>query len=165
MEQIQKFVFINYSNNEYLQQFHGKAIALDIRDHHAPFPSLFIIHEMQVHAYYPFQTTPPDLPDDITWQDWVLAYGVFDDVSGHFHQDRLPVNHKNSVEQQLQFPRQFQSKTSGNGGTHALELNENVIADILAATHAMPSWKACPVEGTSWTGTAKENIQKYLSIP
>jgi hypothetical protein len=27
----------------------------------------------------------------------------------------------------------------------------------------MPSWKACQVEGTSWTGTAQENIQKYVS--
>jgi len=27
----------------------------------------------------------------------------------------------------------------------------------------MPSWKACEVEGTSWTGTAEENIQKYIS--
>jgi hypothetical protein len=117
MKQIQKFVFINYSNDDNLRQFHGKAIALDIRYHHAPFPSLFIIHEMRVRGSYPFQSTPPDLPDDITWQDWVQEYGVFDNVSGCFHREQLPVNHKDSVEQQLQ----FQSKKSGDGvpsGTH-----------------------------------------------
>jgi len=44
-----------------------------------------------------------------------------------------------------------------------LALNPDVIADILAATRAMPSWKACQMEGTGWTGTAEENIQKYVS--
>jgi len=28
---------------------------------------------------------------------------------------------------------------------------------------AMLSWKACQVEGTSWTGMAEENILKYVS--
>jgi len=27
----------------------------------------------------------------------------------------------------------------------------------------MPSWKACQMDGTSWAGTAEENIQKYVS--
>jgi hypothetical protein len=53
---------------------------------------------------------------------------------------------------------------SSGSGTRHLELNEKVIADILAATHAMPSWKECEMEGTSWTGTAEENKQKYLSM-
>jgi hypothetical protein len=42
-------------------------------------------------------------------------------------------------------------------------MNADVIAEILTATHAMPSWKACQVDGTSWTGTAQENIEKYVS--
>jgi hypothetical protein len=50
-----------------------------------------------------------------------------------------------------------------SSGTRKLELNADVIADILAATHAMPSWKACQMENTSWSGTADENIQKYVS--
>ena len=48
--------------------------------------------------------------------------------------------------------------TSSKPGTYKLELNDNVIADTLTATRAMPSWKACEIEGTSWTGTAEENI-------
>jgi hypothetical protein len=43
-------------------------------------------------------------------------------------------------------------------------LNADVITDILTATCAMLSWKACQIEGMSWTGTAEENIQKYASI-
>lgn len=50
-----------------------------------------------------------------------------------------------------------------SAGEYPLDpLDEDVIAEILAATHAMPSWKDCE-GGKSWTGTAEENIQKYLS--
>lgn len=34
---------------------------------------------------------------------------------------------------------------------------------ILAATRAMPSWKACQMEGASWSGTTEENIEKCVS--
>ena len=166
--QIQKFVFINYSNSNCisLQPFHGKAIALDIKDHHAPLPSLFIIHEMRVRGFNPFQTVTPNVPDDIAWQDWILTNGIFDNVSGSFHHDGPPVNSNNHGSKQLQL--QFQPTTTSSNdmpfGTHPLELNDKVISDILAATYAMPSWKACQIENTSWTGTAEENRQKYLSI-
>jgi len=43
-------------------------------------------------------------------------------------------------------------------------LNANAITDILTVTRAMPSWKACQLENTSWKGTAEENIQKYVSL-
>ena len=51
--QIQKFVFINYADEPSLSKFHGKAVALDIKDHHALFPSLFIIHEMRIQGFHP----------------------------------------------------------------------------------------------------------------
>jgi len=40
------FVFVNYSDEQELQEFHGTVFGIDIDDRHAPFPSLFIIHEM-----------------------------------------------------------------------------------------------------------------------
>jgi hypothetical protein len=45
MKQAKKFVLIDYSDHYYddIQPYHGKAIALDIADKYAPFPSLFII--------------------------------------------------------------------------------------------------------------------------
>lgn len=48
-------------------------------------------------------------------------------------------------------------------GSHKVQFNSGVIADILAATHAMPSWKACQMENTSWSGTTDENIQRDVS--
>ncbi|KAG2039680.1 hypothetical protein BDR03DRAFT_950837 [Suillus americanus] len=162
---IRKFVFVNFSGKPSLQQFHGKAIALDIRDHHAPFPSLFIIHEMRVRGFHPFQPVTPAIPDDIPWQDWISSHGVFNDVSGTFNRDGPLDNGNNlSVQPQLQFqPTTSIGDASSGPGRRTLALNAEVISDILAATHAMPSWRACQMEGTSWSGTAEENTQKYVS--
>ncbi|KIL62167.1 hypothetical protein M378DRAFT_81621 [Amanita muscaria Koide BX008] len=157
---IRKFVFINYSGHEYLQQFHGKAIAIDIKDRYAPFPSLFIIHEMRVRGFHPFQPVAPTVPDDILWQDWISSGQVFDNASNSFKHDSLPPN-DNDRSAEAQLP--FHPMTTASSSQRTLALNADVIADILAATRAMPSWKACEVEGTSWTGTAEENIQKYIS--
>ncbi|KAF9474136.1 hypothetical protein BDN70DRAFT_936897 [Pholiota conissans] len=60
---------------------------------------------------------------------------------------------------------QFQPTTPSTGDTFSggrrLAQNADVIADILTATRESPSWKACRIEGTSWAGTAEENIEKY----
>jgi hypothetical protein len=42
------------------------------------------------------------------------------------------------------------------------ELNDNVIAEIVVAAHAQPSWKACDLDNMTWEGTAEENTKKYL---
>jgi hypothetical protein len=166
IKQVKKFVLIDYSDHYYddIQPYHGKAIALDIADRHAPFPSLFIIHEMRVRGYHPFHDTNPGVPDNdaIDWQDWVKTHGIWDNTRSHFHRHRL---HNHGAPELPQTPS---ITTSGGGessasGTRPLELNKKVIADILAATHAMPSWKECEMEGTRWMGTAEENKQKYLS--
>jgi hypothetical protein len=166
IKQAKKYVLINYSDRYYddLQPYHGKAIALDIADKRAPFPSLFVIHEMHVCGYRPFHDTSPDVPNDnaINWQDWVITSGVWDNTESQFRCHGL---HTSGAPELPQKPSMI---TSGGGepsasGTRCLELNEKVIADILAATRAMPSWKECEMEGTSWTGTAEENTQKYLS--
>jgi hypothetical protein len=64
-KQIRRFVFVNYSGESALQQFHGKAIALDITDRYAIFPSLFIIHEMRVRGHHPLGPVCPVMPDAI----------------------------------------------------------------------------------------------------
>jgi hypothetical protein len=164
-EQVQKFILINYSDNPILRPFHGKAIAIDIMDHHAPFPSIFIIHEMRVRGHNPFQPVVHDVPDNLPWQDWVLSDGVFDNISGSFKREKPPrkPNNNTSAQAQLQFQPMTTSAGGAPSGRRTLALNADTITDILAATHAMPSWKACQMEGTSWTGTAEENIQKYVS--
>ncbi|KIJ50474.1 hypothetical protein M422DRAFT_159636 [Sphaerobolus stellatus SS14] len=156
-----KFIFINYSGTRLLEEFHGKAVALDINDRYAPFPSIFIIHEMRVRGFNPFQPITYDIPDTVPWQDWILSDGVFDEASNSFIRDLPPANNEPDLGGS---PPQLQPTTSAGGGGNTLELNADVINTILAATRAMPSWKACQMEGTSWDGTAEENIQKYASV-
>jgi len=161
--QIRKFVLINYSNRPYLRPWHGKAIALDIRDHHAPFPSLFIINEMRVRGFHPFEPISPAISHDLSWQDWISLGGVFDDTTGSFNRSPLPDNGNGNNGDSAQPQLPLTSAAGGSSVGLTLELNSDVIAEILSVTRAMPSWKACQMEGTSWTGTAKENIEKYVS--
>lgn len=90
-----------------------------------------------------------------------MSDAVFNSGSGHFNRDRLPCNRNHGASVQPQ----PEPTTTGAGGmpSTGLALNEDVINEILAATRALPSWKACQLEGTSWTGTAEENIEKYIS--
>ncbi|KAG6835003.1 hypothetical protein H0H93_005678 [Arthromyces matolae] len=162
---LRKFIFINYSQRPELQDFHGKAVGLDINDVHAPFPSLFIIHEMRVRGFHPFQPLAPIVSDDMPWQDWIVSEGVFNDATNSFHRRKLPNQVRPSHEfAQVQLQPSHETTTTSVPGQHRIELNANVIEEILAATYASPSWKACMVEGTSWTGTAEENVEKYKAI-
>ncbi|KAK1223047.1 hypothetical protein PQX77_014083 [Marasmius sp. AFHP31] len=138
-----------------------KAIGLDINERYAPFPSLFIIQEMRVRGFHPFEPTQSDIPDQVDYQDWIVTDGL-QDGKGGFQKDapkEKPSQHQ--VPTPLSIPPQHGSASSG--GRRTLALNNDVIAEILAATRASPSWKACEMEGTSWTGTAEENIEKYIS--
>jgi hypothetical protein len=213
------FVFINYSGRPDLNILHGKAIAIDIDEQHAPFPSIFIVHEMRVRGHNPFQPIQPNLPDVIPWQDWIDG-DLFRDMpnptntlfrrnhpdddgdendgggdnggdggggdggdggggngggggggnggDGGGGADIDDANHNNRNQRNLPRrsgckARQQKTMAGTSSGTRKLELNAGVIADILAVTHAMPSWKACQMENTSWNGTADENIRKYVS--
>ncbi|KAH9033278.1 hypothetical protein EDB85DRAFT_2229768, partial [Lactarius pseudohatsudake] len=150
-----KFIYINHSNHPSLQQFHGKAIALDIRAHYAPFVSLLVIHEWRVRGFNPFQPITPTIPAQIPWQDWIMSSGLLDEKLG-FKRDGSPSDNNF-----------FPSSTSvahASTGEVALELSNDDVAKILAAARAQPSWKACELENAGWNGTADENTKKYLDI-
>jgi hypothetical protein len=134
-------VFINHSGHSFLQEFHGKAIALNIKDKYVPFPSLFIIHEMQVHGFHPFQPVVPTVPNDIPWQDWILLNHVFDNVSDSFKHDHPPPNHNNSfsVQAQLLFHPMTTSTDGASSSQCILVLSVDIITDILVVMHAMLS--------------------------
>ncbi|KAL5478629.1 hypothetical protein ACEPAI_2814 [Sanghuangporus weigelae] len=160
-----KFIFANYSNSSDFQQFHGKAVGLNILDHHAPFPSLLIIHEMRVREFHPFQDPNVVLPDDDpAWQDWILSDGVLNTSTGFLNR-ATPITSSDSAV--YLGPQQTQHSTNNPGdpssGRHVLTLNADDINEILQATWKSESWKACQMEGTSWNGTAAENIHKYIS--
>ena len=94
------------------------------------------------------------MDDDSPWQDWIVSDGILDGETNSFKHESPPAPSGGS--NSLQRLPQFQS--SGGGGSpnkRSLALNADVISDILAATRAMPSWKACEIEGTSWYSRRK----------
>ncbi|KAH9013526.1 hypothetical protein EDB84DRAFT_1278185, partial [Lactarius hengduanensis] len=156
-----RFILINYSGVSDLQKFHGKAVALN-NGNQSPFPSLFIIHEMCVCGFHLFAPISPEMPNDNSFQDWIISDGIYNNVSHSFRWN-LPDNSSSITMSTLPLFPSVTTNTGGSSGVRTLELNTDVINEILTATHAMPSWKACEVEGTSWTGMAAENIEKYVS--
>ena len=162
-KQIRKFVFISYSENPFLQNFHGRAIALDITDLHAPFPSLFIIHEMHVRGFHPFVPPNPVMPNDTAFQDWIRSEGLFNNNSLSFKCEHPPPNHSSSITVQPQLPPGTANTGSMSSGGCTLAFDADIVNNILAAMHAMLLWKACQIEGMSWTGTAGENTLTYIS--
>ncbi|KAF6750328.1 hypothetical protein DFP72DRAFT_817750 [Ephemerocybe angulata] len=77
-----KFVLINFSGIPAYQAYDGKAIALDKSHRHAPFKSLFIMHEKRVRGLYPFQPIAPHLQPEIAWQDWMVSEGLVATATG-----------------------------------------------------------------------------------
>jgi hypothetical protein len=80
---------------------------------------------MRVRGYHSFQTINPNMPDwdVITWKDWVLDDGVFDNDRGHFRRDGPPVNRDNRVPPELpQWQSQPMTTSEGglSSGTHGL---------------------------------------------
>jgi hypothetical protein len=110
----------------------------------------------------------PIIPTGNPWQDWILSDGILDNASGSFKREKPKSDgQKGSKDASGRQESQFQPATAGTGGAssggRAVPLNAGVIEQILAATRASASWKACMEEGTRWTGTTEENIQKYVA--
>ena len=118
---------------------------------------------MRVRGFHPFKPVVPTIPNDISWPDWIVKNNMFDYASDSFKRGR-PTHSDNDTFAQTQHSAEPTTSTDGGPSSQrTLALNADVISEILTATHAMPSWKACQVEGTSWTGTAEENVEKYVS--
>ncbi|KAF6750325.1 hypothetical protein DFP72DRAFT_969539 [Ephemerocybe angulata] len=172
--EVRKYVFINFSNSKDYEKFHGKAVALDPRDHYAPLPALFIIHEMRVRGFHPFDPIEQYVPDKPSWQDWILSEGMLDTASDSLKCDKPPGSENDphiTIDDSFPALATFAPSTvntddapSSASGQRKLELNADVVRDILTATRESESWKACVREGTSWKGTADENTKKYADL-
>jgi hypothetical protein len=58
-QQVRLFVFINFTQLEDQNKFHGKPVALDPNHEHSPFRAPFLIHEMRTRGFYPWFTDQP----------------------------------------------------------------------------------------------------------
>ena len=161
-KQQRKFVFINYNRASHRAIFHGKAINLDVDHRLSPFPSIFLIHEMRVRGHNPFALEPDDISSMVEDQDWMR-----EEISDTEHIAAMNLESSMMLLNPVTRTTDNGSGNSSGGppaGTLSLALNADVIQKILSATRQMASWKACVQEGTSWDGTAEENIAKYKSM-
>jgi hypothetical protein len=150
------FIFVNYSNRVELNPFHGAVIAIDSDDVYAPFPSLFIIHEMRVRGFHPFQPVQPsNIPDNLTFVDWIDAEDLWDADKGCCNREKPP--------------REGSARKNENGPTFKVRGRKRALG-VERQRHCRNSYcyaRHAVVEGqlknTSWEGTAEENIQKYVS--
>jgi hypothetical protein len=55
-QQVHLFIFINFSQLQRLEQFHGKIVMLDPDHDHCPFPAPFLIQEMCTRGFHPWLT-------------------------------------------------------------------------------------------------------------
>ncbi|KIL67584.1 hypothetical protein M378DRAFT_22754 [Amanita muscaria Koide BX008] len=89
-KQMGKFILINYSDELSLREFHNRAVALVNNHRYLPFPALFLVHEMRVRGFHPFAPVNPNIPDVITWREWIVSEGVFTEASGLFRRETPP---------------------------------------------------------------------------
>ncbi|KIJ38994.1 hypothetical protein M422DRAFT_258146 [Sphaerobolus stellatus SS14] len=154
-----QLVFINHSGVDELSMFHGKAILMDMNHQHAPFPALFLIHEQRVRGFWPW-TPPVHIPVSILPQDWILSSAQGLSSGGGNVVSNAGSSYAAAVNSSSGQPAPATGQPTP-GRTTITVLDSDSIREILSATRNSESWKACVQEGTSWEGTADENIAKY----
>ncbi|EJD54075.1 hypothetical protein AURDEDRAFT_53357 [Auricularia subglabra TFB-10046 SS5] len=161
-KETQKYYLINFSGREELAMHHGKAVALDFAHQRAPYPAVFLIHEIRTRGFWPWQEHTVDISAN-TYQDWVVRGGYLNE-GGH-----LSPNAPEPAP--LPAPYGDASSLGGQSGLGqvsgrkvTLEPPEAIFAQTLAFQQTMPTWRAALLENESWSGTATDNIQKYLAL-
>ena len=130
---------------------------MDATHSHAPFPATFLIHEQRVRGYWPFANPIAiNSSNPFPKQDWILSDAQDISTGGI---SRAATSGPSSVAM-----KQMVCDQPSETGAFTFKLDAETIEQILFATRNSESWKACVREGTSWEGTAEENIAKYKDI-
>jgi hypothetical protein len=151
-------------SDDYLKQFHGKAITLDIEDIQAPLPLLFLSHEYRVRGRNIYQPKP-DVEVSSDWQVWMVTRGVVNknnNGSFMFSHEALTSSSGPPAGQSLpQVASTFGSQTQ----TVIKPPTADLVEKLMACQHAMPSWKVGQREDMGWEGTAEEAPTSSSSPP
>jgi len=171
-QQVRIFVFVNFSRNEVLEQFHGKAVVLDANHHHSPFPAPFLIQEMRTRGFYPWCTDRP-IPNSrsTTYTLGNNRGGGVENLGGGSDTD-VGLGGGGGM-----------GRPGGSGGAASSSseppstgINQQYLAlgnpfqdpELLESMRRqwqqLPNWKSATVEGLTWEGTAEENARKYADL-
>ncbi|KAH9830367.1 uncharacterized protein C8Q71DRAFT_862657 [Rhodofomes roseus] len=156
--ELNKYVFVNHSGAPAEAPFHGKAVALESHHANAPFPSLFLVHEYRVRGFFPFREPALDVALPVPWQDWLLARGVID-AKGDIRRERpagtnMPTQSGASTPLPACSWLDLAPGCSPPGLYTIAPPTSDVAARIVAATHNLPTWTACELEGRDSEGLA-----------
>ncbi|KAF8816794.1 hypothetical protein BYT27DRAFT_7076396, partial [Phlegmacium glaucopus] len=166
--EIHMIVFINFSREPDLEPYHGRAVFLKFQDHHFPFPAIFLLHEARVRARWPF-LGDRHLNSPITWQDAFLSH-INNDGNLLLAGNIAPPTAPDTLAPSGILPASLLDNGNGSrdrlmdGSTVNVSWNSDQITKVLRSSRQLPTWKACIAEGTSWDGTAEENVEKYRDI-
>ncbi|KAK7467599.1 hypothetical protein VKT23_004652 [Stygiomarasmius scandens] len=169
VEEIQGFIFVNHSRIAHNEQHHGELVLLNPTDRLCPFQAIFLIHEWRVRGRWPFfsdrdvslqrpewmghvSTRIQEGPDVTPSSSTLIGAST----SGTVPSTSTRPNEDGSLGRRVAAGNEI---TIRIGPPDAAQIER-----ILAFSRESPSWKACIVEGTSWEGTAEQNIEKYREI-
>ena len=125
---------------------------------YAPFPATFLIHEQRVRGYWPFAQPIPIQSIPVPKQNWIISNAQDVSTGGENTTGAGPSSVLMKKEGSGDSEQMICDQPSD---TVIFKLDAETIEKILFATRNSESWKACVREGTSWEGTAEENIAKY----
>jgi hypothetical protein len=113
-----------------------------------------------------FQPTA-DLEVTSSWQDWLLNHGVVNekaDGTFNFNRNQEAPAPGHGFRQSTRL--QESSTTAGPSGSQTVLMppTDDLVEELLASQHTMPSWKAWQREGMDWEGTAEEKYVENVGV-
>lgn len=191
--QSKRFVFINQSQLEAWEDFHGQVVNLHPSER-TPFHGSFLMHEMRVRGYWPFREDRPisfptpwtsndddgdddeDMDDD---NDDNENKVVGKAIRRHATTPR-PLMQMGQTDDSLgststsyQFDHSFATNAASDRKRKVKTFtmtptnpfaNPAELKALKDSFAEQPNWKATVVEGETWEGTGEENIKKYQDV-
>ena len=167
--QVRIFVFVNFSRNEDLEQFHGKSVVLDANHQHSPFPAPFLIQEMRTRGFHPWCSDRPIPPPPRSTTYTLGNYGGGVANLGGGSHTGAGLGGSGGI-----------GRPGGSGGSSSeppsTGINQQYLVlgnpfqdpELLESMRRqwqqLPNWKSATVEGLTWEGTAEENARKYTDL-
>lgn len=159
------FVFVNFSQTQDLEQFHGKTVKLDPNHNHSPFPAPFLIQEMRTRGFHPWCTDRPILRP--LYPTYIPDNGGGGGVAGFGGRSDTEVGFGGSGG--MAGPGGSGGAASSSSGLPSTGINQQYLVlinpfqdpELLESMRRqwqqLPNWKSATVEGLTWEGTAEEN--------
>jgi len=99
-----------------------------------------------------------------SWQDWIVNEGVLNEGDdGSFTFKRVARTAGSGPPSGRPMNMRTSPTTAPPSGSQIVIMppTADLVQQLLAFQHTMPSWKAAQIESMTWEGTTEENIKRY----